>query len=256
MKNFPDNFEIIHISETTSTNAAAKSLSCETVNPHRFRVVWADYQTAGRGQRGNHWESAKCKNLLFTILVQPTKVKARESFILSQVVSVAVCDTLSSYGKNFSVKWPNDIYQGDRKICGVLIENKLRGEYIAQSFVGIGINVNQKKFVSDAPNPISLCQIINSEVDREFLLSKILQRFEYYFNLMEEGKSVDVKNAYLLRLFRCKRVYSYRDKKEIFRAKIQDVGPDGQLILVDTDGCTRSYAFKEIKYLLRLRECE
>ena len=125
--------------------------------PHAT-VVSTYNQTAGRGQRGNSWESEPHKNLTFSVLLKPQHIIAREQFYISEIVSVAIVNTLRKYiiDQPIAIKWPNDIYVNDDKICGILIENTLSGYSISQSIAGIGININQQTFLSNAPNPISL----------------------------------------------------------------------------------------------------
>ena len=122
-------------------------------------VVVAETQTAGRGQRGTHWESESGKNLTLGLRVYPTFLKADEQFRLSEVTALAIAEALDLYTDGISIKWPNDIYWYDRKICGMLLEHDLRGSKIACTRIGPGININQRQFFSDAPNPVSLYQI-------------------------------------------------------------------------------------------------
>ena len=248
--------ELIHIAETTSTNLAAKALPCETAKQHPIRVVWADYQQSGRGQKGTHWEAERDKNLLFTITVEPTAMLAKEQFILSEIASLSVCEALQDYANGFCIKWPNDVYHEEKKVCGMLLENKLEGTKVARSYLGIGVNVNQKVFTGNAPNPVSLCTITGKEENRETLLTNILERFEHYFLIMEKGEFRTIKEAYLSRLFRRNGTHTYHDRQGFFEAKILDVEPDGHLLMQDAEGQNRRYTFKEVKYVLKQRECE
>ena len=156
-------FKVIHIDETDSTNRwlraymqAPRPLVPEGSYPESGEqavVVVAEYQTAGKGCGENSWESERGKNLTFSVLLHPTEISANCQFRISEAVSVVLCETIERFGvQKTSIKWPNDIYVGDRKICGILIENMLWGRIIDESIVGIGLNVNQKAFLSDAPN--------------------------------------------------------------------------------------------------------
>ena len=129
----------------------------------RLHSTDSTIQTAGRGQAGNSWESEAGKNLLFGLLFHPREVEANRQFILSQAVALSICETLSDYAEDIRIKWPNDIYWKDRKICGMLIENTLVGRCIENCIIGAGININQQTFCSDAPNPVSLRQITGKE---------------------------------------------------------------------------------------------
>ena len=119
----------------------------------------------GKGQVGNSWESEAGKNLMFSVLLHPDFVPANQQFLISQISALAVQQMLETFVKPISVKWPNDIYWNDKKICGMLIENDIAGTKLINSIIGIGININQKKFISNAPNPVSLTQITGKEYD-------------------------------------------------------------------------------------------
>ena len=142
------------------------------------------------------------------------------------------------------IKWPNDIYVGDQKICGILIENRLQGSTIVDSIVGIGLNVNQQVFRSDAPNPVSMYQLVGHEIDRTALLDAFLKALD------ETMASETVATDYRSRLYRRDGFYAYRDGYGDFQAKLLNVLDDGRLILLDTEGNSRSYAFKEVQYII------
>ena len=162
---------ILRVAETTSTNSLLRELVIKESLPEGSVVV-ADFQTAGRGQIGNVWESEAGKNLMFSTVLYPTCIPANRQFLISQIAALSVKETLDSYTDHVTVKWPNDIYWKDKKICGMLIENDLSGHNLYCSIIGIGINLNQAVFRGDAPNPVSLFQIIGKEVDREEVSSK------------------------------------------------------------------------------------
>ncbi len=230
-------FQIIHIKETDSTNRWLKNhpSSLDT-------VVWTDFQTAGRGCGNNKWESAAGQNLLFSILIHPTNLSARTQFTISKAISVAICDVLAFYIKEVSIKWPNDIYWRDQKICGILIENTLSGDLIRESIIGVGLNINQHFFLSDAPNPVSLLQILNKPTDREEVLTSILRTFDL------ENK--DLISRYDSLLYRRDGYHPYRDKTGNFLARIVSIEPDGHLHLCDQQGHRRCYAFKEVSFTI------
>jgi BirA family biotin operon repressor/biotin-[acetyl-CoA-carboxylase] ligase len=141
--------------------------------------VVADYQTAGRGCGTNRWESERGRNLLFSLLIRPHGLSANRQFHLSMAISLAISETLGQHVGDVSIKWPNDIYWRDGKIAGILIEHTLQGALIKDSIIGVGLNVNQREFRSDAPNPVSLWQISGQETNREELLGE--------FNRVVEG---------------------------------------------------------------------
>ena len=206
-------------------------------------VVWADYQTAGKGQGTNSWESERGKNLLFSILYHPQDIPANRQFQISMAVSLAIADALGEQIGDVSIKWPNDIYWRNAKIGGILIENRLMGQTIKDSIIGVGINVNQRQFHSDAPNPVSLWQIHGHETERETLLRSILDRFSLYINK-------DVKSRYVNMLYRRKGFHPYCDKDGAFMAEFKDVEDDGHLVLSKENGQQCRYAFKEIQFVI------
>ena len=244
----------MHIDETDSTNRWLRDHGDDTHDS----VVVADYQTAGRGCGSNSWESERGKNLLFSMLIHPTDLAANEQFRITEMVSVALCETIENVlsplspsssspnlGGQVSIKWPNDIYVGGRKLCGILTENRLQGNHIKDSIIGIGLNVNQREFHSDAPNPVSLIQLTAHETDREALLHQFLCCFQSVTSM------VTVSIQYRNRLFQRRKLCEYRDADGYFKATLVDVEPDGRLVLCDETGRERRYAFKEVQFMLR-----
>ena len=232
-------WKIVHIDETDSTNRWLREQS-----EAEDMVVWTDYQTAGRGCGKNTWESERGRNLMFSMLLHPANVPTKEQFRISMAASVAVCEVLSHYADGFSVKWPNDIYWLDCKICGMLIESRVQGTHLKDCIVGIGLNVNQKQFLSDASNPVSLSQIIGYDVDRGQLLHKFLERFEDTFK--RETLATDYGNS----LYRRGKWAEYADETGHFKAMLSRVEGDGRLVLTDEAGRERTYAFKEVKFII------
>ena len=232
-------WKIVHIDETDSTNRWLKDHGEGTM------VVATDYQTAGKGCGSNSWESERGKNLTFSMLIHPDGIAAREQFRITEVVSVALCRTLQPYIYNkVEIKWPNDIYVGDRKLCGILIENRLQGNVIVDCIIGIGLNVNQRVFLSDAPNPVSMYQLTGQETDREALLADFLQTFD------QEWQSKANGSEYRELLYRKGKDGLYEGKTGRFVARLADVLPDGRLLLVDEAGKERTYAFKEVSFII------
>lgn len=231
--------KVVHIDETDSTNHWLKAHGEGTM------VVVADYQTAGKGCGSNSWESERGQNLTFSILIHPEGLAAREQFRITEVVSVALCNTLERYiNKKVDIKWPNDIYVGDQKICGILIENRLQGSAIKDSIIGIGLNVNQQMFLSDAPNPVSMWQLTGRVTDRKALLEAFLQAFN------EAWENESIAKVYRQRLYRREGYHAYCDKDGRFEAELRNVMPDGRLELEDKNGLKRNYAFKEVAFLI------
>ena len=232
-------WKIVHIDETDSTNRWLKDHGEGTM------VVATEYQSAGKGCGSNSWESERGKNLTFSMLIHPDGIAAREQFHITEVVSVALCRTLQPYIYNkVEIKWPNDIYVGDRKLCGILIENRLQGNVIVDCIIGIGLNMNQRVFLSDAPNPVSMYQLTGQETDREALLADFLQTFDQEWQNKANG------SEYRELLYRKGKDGLYEDKTGRFVARLADVLPDGRLLLVDEAGKEHTYAFKEVSFII------
>lgn len=231
----------LHLLQTDSTNNWLRQRRHEMEAD--LTVVTADFQTAGRGQGTNTWESEPGKNLLFSILLHPKEIPAHRQFHISMAVSVAISEVLEQYADSISIKWPNDIYWKDRKIGGILIEHTLQGQQIKDSIIGVGLNVNQQRFLSSAPNPVSLWKITGKETDRGRLLDDITLRFQ---QLLTE----DVRSRYMQRLYRRDGLHCYRDAKGLFMARIADIKDDGRLVLTDKSGQQRTYLFKEVQFVL------
>lgn len=238
---------IIKVDAAASTNTLLSSMP---EAPHGTVLV-TDNQTAGRGQRGNTWEAQPGKNLTFSLLLRPQVIDAARQFEISELVALAIADVLSSHlpGTEVTIKWPNDIYAGNGKICGILIENTLCGNNIERSIAGIGINVNQEAFLSDAPNPISMLNVAGREFDLESLLAEfvaeILSRVDRYESAPDTRALTE---QYVSRLWRRNGYHPYRDNLtgEDILACIASVAPNGLLTLRTSGGELRSYAFKEV----------
>ena len=236
---------ILRVAETASTNSLLRELVIKE-SLAEGSVVVADFQTAGRGQIGNTWESEAGKNLMFSLVLYPTCIPANRQFLISQIAALSVKEALDLYADHITVKWPNDIYWKDRKICGMLIENDLSGQHLYCSVIGIGLNINQEIFRSDAPNPVSLTQITGKAYDREEVLARFLRIFfNYYFLLLQE-KEEEIRTAYMAALYHGDGYYSYIDENGPFEACIHAIEPTGHLILQLHDGVRRRYAFKEV----------
>ena len=237
------NWKIIHIDETDSTN---RWLTVNRTEGQAPCVVVADYQTAGRGCGTNKWESERGKNLLYSMMIHPAEIPVNKQFVVSMAVANSIAAVVAKYvtSQAVSVKWPNDIYVGDKKICGILIENRLQGGVIKDSIIGIGLNVNQREFKSDAPNPVSLYQLTGQESDLEELLKAFLDAFDSSYN------NKTTRFTYKEMLYRKGKDRLYQDKTSRFTATLTDVLPDGRLLLVDQEGRERLYAFKEVAFVI------
>ena len=237
---------ILKLNEIGSTNDYMRKYTL--TDDDEMTVAVARYQTTGRGQGTNTWESEPGKNLLFSLKLKPKNVEVRTQFLLSMTMAIAIKEVLDSYAEGFSLKWPNDIYWHDNKLSGTLIETSLKAGNIDSCIFGIGIDVNQQEFHSDAPNPISLCSITKHEEDINLLLHKILDSFERYYTILINGGKSTILSLYHNNLYRRTGLFQYRDSNGIFMATIEKVEPDGHLILRDEQNKLRNYAFKEVAF--------
>jgi len=241
---------IIHLEETTSTNTHLQQWIMKEDVPEGS-VVTAKVQTQGRGQAGNKWSAEQGKNLTFSMVLYPEFVAVNEQFIISQIVALAVKETLSLYIPDVTIKWPNDIYYRDKKMTGILIENNLTEKTFSSSIIGIGINVNQQEFPENLPNPVSLIQIIGKEISTNEVLEQFLSRIFCYYSQIREDKE-SVRTQYFHSMYRHEGVYAFYDvlRKEEIKASILSVENSGMINLRRSDGVIHSYWFKEVQYLL------
>lgn len=243
----------IKLSETKSTNTYLARMA--SILPGAT-VIYTYRQTAGRGQKGNSWESEDDKNLSFSYLLKSPAIEPCRQFFISEAVSLAVVDMLSQYvPEGISIKWPNDIYYRDQKICGILIEHTLSGSSIGHSIIGVGININQERFVSDAPNPVSLKNITGDDYDLERLLREVNERIERLtdFSESDEDALKVLHERYLSRLYRADgEPHEWQlPTGEYFMGVIVDVHPDGLLSIRHSDtGEIGQYYFKEVKHVI------
>ena len=261
----------MYIERTNSTNTLMKELLVRGEWPEGERWLRTDFQSAGRGQAGNSWESAPGKNLLCSVLMsyQPSAI-SRQPYYLNVLVSVAVhkvirsvlCQQsgLCSVSEAVSIKWPNDIYYGDKKIAGILIENAILGSEVTYSIAGIGLNVNQTTFLSSAPNPVSLKLISGKETDIDTLMQALMAQIE----ALEAMDEAQVWAYYRDHLYRREGFWPFVEREVstaptmnaekgaegIFLAKIENVRTNGEIELRDQNGNLRIYHFKQVRYVL------
>lgn len=240
------------LEQTDSTNSYVSVHSDELAD---MTMVIAGRQTAGRGQRGNSWESEPGKNLTFTLYFVPAGVAPREQFAISEASALAVADFLEEAGIPALVKWPNDVYSGDSKIAGILIEHSLTGNAIIHSRIGIGLNVNQTEFVSDAPNPVSMRMLTGKTYDISHAAAAVGAHLERRLATTSSAEGRAALHAeFRRRLWRGDgNEYPFRLRGETreFPGIITDVRPDGPIEILDSAGARKAlYNFKEIEFLL------
>ena len=274
--------DIIWLESVDSTNEEAKRHISDIDN---LSVLSAFEQTAGRGQRGNTWTSTPGENLMFSIVLKDPKISARDQFVLNEIASLAVVDFLSMHGISARIKWPNDIYVGSKKICGILIENSLHGTAISSSIIGIGLNINQRNFNVNLPNPTSmvLCRAEEGLLDIHGCLEEFMDIFTSLHDrfLSSACDLSPLRQRYLDTLWRSGKPSHFIDYTSLpgghldgpmnlctgkapdtgisssdqtgneFPGIIRGLSPTGNLLVEDlSTGLTREFGFKEIGYIL------
>ena len=213
-------------------------------------AVVAEHQTAGRGQRGNVWVSESGRNLLMSLLVRPTgALEVTSQFLLSQTVAVALHAAMKSFGIDTRLKWPNDIYVGDRKLAGILIELDCCGAYVEQAIIGVGLNVNQDGFLAMDRVPVSMKMLLGREIAVDDVLNSILDSFSHYYSLMKECSN-RIAAEYMELLLGLGEKRNFIDADGSFEAVIEGVEPMGYLLIRRADGVLSRYAFKEVEMAL------
>lgn len=239
---------IVRLEVTDSTNNYANRRIREN-GLSEGTVFLAYEQTAGRGQLKNVWESEPGQNLIFSIVLCPDFLEIRRQFMLSKVVALGIYKALHKYVDSLKIKWPNDIYAGNAKLGGILIENSIMNGLLKSSVVGIGLNVNQRVFYSDAPNPVSLKMLTNQHYDCEIILSEILSGINWYYSLLREGKEEAIDHEFLSVLYRLNEIHYYKTEGEIFEGEIIGVNEIGQLLIRKNNGEVLEFHFKEVEFL-------
>ena len=241
-------YTLVKLDTTDSTNEYLRHYT--PAEGEAMTVAVSRYQTAGRGQGGNKWESEAGKNLLFSVLTHPVSVPARRQFVLSMAAALALRDVLAAITGGITLKWPNDVYWNDLKISGTLIETRLSGESITACITGTGVNVNQRIFRSGAPNPVSMVNITGRETDIGRLLADIMQAFCTYYDKACRGEYAYISDRYHEALYRRTGVYEYADAQGTFAAETIGVDDNGRLLLRRADGSVKAYGFKEVKFII------
>ena len=231
-----------------STNKYCELLNLSEVE--EFTVIVARSQTAGIGQRGNHWEAEPGKNLTFSLILKPSFLPVADQYQLTKAISLGVTDWLMPLvpegNSHVKIKWPNDIYVDDKKICGMLITNRVTGDRLSASIVGIGMNVNQRAFPDWVPNPTSLALMTGQEWPLAKLLTSLLSAIQERYKELRRESLGTLDSPYLARLLKRgeKAVYALHGEK--IEATITGVNRFGHLQLVTPTGGHLSCQMKEI----------
>lgn len=241
-------FQVRTYDSLPSTNQYCELL--DLTQTEEFTVICARQQTAGIGQRGNHWASEPGKNLTFSLILKPTFLPPASQYQLTKAVSLGITDhlrTLVPTSADLKIKWPNDIYVNGRKICGILISNKISGVRLAASIIGIGLNANQSQFPEWVPNPIALCQLTQQYVDLDTLLHNLLQAIALRYAQLTTAPDI-LDREYLAQLLYLgqEHLFYYHDRPIL--ATIQGVNTFGHLQLTTADGEALTCQLKEIAF--------
>ncbi len=239
---------IVYLSSVDSTNNYANQQIRENMPPEGT-VFLAYEQTAGRGQMKNFWESEPGRNLTFSLVLYPDFLEVQHQFMLSKVITLGIYRALHKYVANLKIKWPNDIYAGDRKLGGILIENSIMYSSLKSSVAGIGLNVNQTRFFSDAPNPVSLQMLTNQHFDCDAVLSDVLSGINEYYTLLRDGEDDRIDREFISVLYRLNEKHFFRTRDEVFQGEIIGVNQIGQLQIRREGGEIQEFHFKEVEFL-------
>jgi BirA family biotin operon repressor/biotin-[acetyl-CoA-carboxylase] ligase len=240
---------LVTLKEVDSTNTFLKNILSNNEPVPEGTVIMAESQVAGRGQQQNKWYSTTGQSLAFSILLKPTFLPLNQQFLLTQIISIAVYESLLPLvGNELKIKWPNDIYVGPRKLGGILIENQVQGNTIKNSVVGIGLNINQDYFPDWVPNAVSLRQILQTDYDLKALLFEICGHVEQWYVKLQQGNYSLINDAYLNALYLLNKSSRFKVQDAIFEGIITGVSPNG-LLQVQHDGATPAYNLKEIQFL-------
>jgi len=243
---------IIKLSAIDSTNSYLKKLAQKS-DLDTFTVVVAEHQTEGRGQMGTNWVSDYGKNLTFSILINFKEFRIEHQFYLSMAVSLGLLEVIKKHvDVSLLIKWPNDILAEKDKVAGILIENVLKGNFIRQSIIGMGINLNQDSFPDDIENVTSLKNISGIHFNTDLLLNEIVSSIRFYVRLIEEKEFAFLKKLYMKALYKFQKPSMFIDANdELFLGKIIDVEESGRLIIELENETTRKFSLKEVKFASR-----
>lgn len=242
---------IIRLDRIDSTNTYLLNHIDQQHFPNGTLVITTD-QYRGKGLNKNTWESEPGKNLTFSFLLYPDFLSPEQQFMLNVFVSLGIYDFINQLGINSKVKikWPNDVYLGEQKVCGILINNTIKGSEIAYTVIGIGINVNQAQFTSDAPNPVSLKQITGFDYNLDTCLHQLLDRLNKRLIDLASGQILKLNQDYRDALYRLRIPSKFVHKNHFIEGEILGVSQYGQLKIKNQFGEICHYGFKEIEFLI------
>ncbi|MDR1543491.1 MAG: biotin--[acetyl-CoA-carboxylase] ligase [Prevotellaceae bacterium] len=231
-----------------STSAYLSGLLKNSELPDRY-CVCADFQTSGRGQAGS-WEAENGKNLLFSFYLKTDKIPLQSQFLLSEIVALGILSALKKYLPEIKIKWANDIFYQDKKLCGILVEPAVLGNKMKHAVVGIGLNVNQSVFLQNSETATSLKIVLQRDFDLNAILEEILMEIFSLYDHFSTENSAELQKNYFENLYRNSGFHFFEAYNEIFKAKVLSVNSDGRLNLLTNNGLERNFYFKEVKFLI------
>ncbi len=240
---------IIHLKEVHSTNRYTAEMLSNSVPIADGSVIMADFQTAGKGQSGAIWESMPNENLLISIYYRPHFLKIADQFMLSIAISLAICDFLKNYIEDVTIKWPNDIYVSNQKIAGILIENSIQQDVINNSIIGIGLNINQKVFSTQAKNACSLSQLTGIQYDLQEMLQSLCKCIEERYDTIKSADYQSIRMEYLEKLYRLQHPANYMINGQVQLGTIEGIDEIGRLAL-SINGSMHYFSNKEITFII------
>ncbi len=240
---------IVKLDSLDSTNDYVSGLLKKT-KPEEGSIYSSLFQSAGKGLGQNEWESEKGKNLLFSLILYPSFLPVEDQFLISKVVSLGIANYIQAKTNHIKIKWPNDIYYKNEKIAGILIENSIKGSDLNSSIIGVGFNLNQAEFKSDAPNPISLHHITKKSYSIDQELVKIRNNIRFFYDKLRAGKFEEINREYLKCLYRYNEVHKFKTDNKIFKAKITGINKYGHLQLTTENNEVLEYGFKETEFVI------
>ncbi len=238
---------IIHLNEVDSTNNYARGILKDKVE--EGSVVLAYSQNQGRGHLQNTWESEPGMNLTFSIILYPEFLDPARQFALSQMASLGIHDFIIGKTDSASIKWPNDIYIGNKKIGGILIENSILGSRFSSSVVGIGLNINQSEFSEWIPNPVSLKLVKGVDFNLEECLLMLCSTISEWYEKLKNGHYAELNYRYTSNLYRRGLWADYKSEGQMFKGKITGIDETGRLLIEKETGKISPFNFKEVEYV-------
>jgi len=241
---------IIRLDTVNSTNSYAHELIKNNKAPEGTIIV-ANEQTTGKGQGKAKWESEAGKNLTISIILHPNFLSPEKQFQLNKCVALGIKDFVNSVFSKDAVyiKWPNDIYIEKKKVAGILIVNSIIGNLFEHAVIGIGINVNQRNFISDAPNPVSFRMLSGEEYDLEVALEELCFNFNKRYDQLINNETSSIDHDYLGALYQLNSWKNYKYKGKLIEAMITGVSEYGRLVLSTRSTKEIECDVKEISFL-------